>query len=132
MFLKLQICMTMILFLAISAICIQSVNAASNPGVAGKWQSDWGTVTLKHKAIVDNKKVSVTGFWEQGKDKIGQIKGGTFNPSTSTLTFSYYQSWNNVYGTATFTLSSNGKILSGEWVQDNGNSGEWTLIRSNI
>jgi len=101
-------------------------NVQSNVSLAGKWQSDWGPVVFN---------ADLTGYWNQGSG-VGQIKDGTYNPETHKLIFHYYQSWNDMNGTATLTLSKDGNRLSGSWTQQRGSnppgsggSGGWTMTR---
>jgi hypothetical protein len=96
--------------------------------IVGKWQSDWGSVFFKP---------DLTGYWYQGSaTKVGQIKKWTYDPKTRKLVFHYYQSWNQMNGTATLTLLEDGKRLAGSWTQQSefgapgsGGSGSWTLTR---
>jgi hypothetical protein len=105
-------------------------DSKSQAGVAivGKWQSDWGPVFFKP---------DLTGYWYQGSAaKVGQIKGWTYDSKTRKLIFRYYQSRNQMNGTATLTLSEDGKRLAGGWTQQSefgapgsGGSGGWTMTR---
>lgn len=104
-------------------------NLQSNVSLAGKWQSDWGPVVFNP---------DLTGYWNLGSG-VGQIKDGTYNPKTRKLIFHYYQPWNDMNGTATFTLSEDGNQLSESWLQQrvsnppgSGGSGGWTMTRLNI
>ena len=90
--------------------------------VVGAWDSDWGPVALL------GSDASFTGFWIQGENKKGVIEKGTFDPQTGKVRFSYYQDWNKQNGEAEFTLSKDGKMLSGSYKQTNG-SGEWRMTR---
>jgi hypothetical protein len=105
---------------------IQQANLQSNVSLAGKWQSDWGSVEFNS---------DLTGHWNQGSG-IGQIKDGTYDPKTRKLVFHYYQPWNDMNGTATLTLSEDGNRLLGTWTQQrasnppgSGGSGGWTMTR---
>ncbi|MEH2465477.1 hypothetical protein [Nostoc sp.] len=105
---------------------IQQANPQSNVSLAGKWQSDWGSVQFNS---------NLTGHWNQGSG-IGQIKDGTYDPKTRKLVFHYYQPWNDMNGTATLTLSEDGNRLLGTWTQQrasnppgSGGSGGWTMTR---
>lgn len=96
--------------------------------LAGTWQSDWGPVTFNS---------NLTGSWNQGEGKIGQIQRGTYDPQTRRLVFHYYQSWNDMNGTATLTLSQDRNQLSGTWSQQrganspgSGGAGTWIMRRS--
>jgi hypothetical protein len=100
----------------------------STVSLAGKWQSEWGVVEFDS---------NLTGRWNQGGGQIGQITSGSYDPKTRKLVFQYYQSWNNMDGTGTFTLSEDGNRLSGTWSQQprgsnrlgSGGSGGWTMTR---
>jgi hypothetical protein len=93
----------------------------------GKWQSEWGVVEFNS---------NLTGRWNQGGG-IGQITSGSYDPRTRKLVFQYYQPWNNMTGTGTFTLSEDDNRLSGTWSQQprgsnrpgSGGSGGWTMTR---
>lgn len=96
--------------------------------LAGTWQSDWGPVVFNS---------DLTGSWNQGSGKFGQIQDGAYDPQTRRLVFHYYQSWNNMNGTATLMLSGAGNQLSGTWTQQRGSnppgsggSGGWTMTRN--
>ncbi|MHC5823621.1 MAG: hypothetical protein ACYT04_49270, partial [Nostoc sp.] len=108
---------------------VRPTNLQSNVSLAGKWQSDWGPVVFNP---------DLTGYWNQGSG-VGQIKDGTYDPKTRKLIFHYYQPWNDMNGTATFTLAEDGNQLSGSWSQQrvsnppgSGGSGGWTMTRVNI
>ncbi|MBI2265502.1 MAG: hypothetical protein HYU64_10070 [Armatimonadetes bacterium] len=98
------------------------------PGISGTWKSDWGPVTLQHGAIQGGQPVGVTGHWVQGPDKRGTFTGGSYNPSTGVVTLNYYEPWKKISGSATLTLSADGKTLSGTWKQPDG-AGSWTMTR---
>jgi len=125
--LKVRTIVTILLLLVITGTC---AFAQSENGIAGKWESEWGTLTFQHSTIAGNQSLSVTGSWEQGNGKIGEIRNGTFDPSRGIIEFSYYQSWNKVTGSAKFTLSSDGEKLSGTWSQSDGQSGTWNCKRT--
>lgn len=81
--------------------------------IAGTWSSDYGDITFYHDPIVGDKPVQVTGFWQQDTDQRGRIDGGTFNPVTRKLDFSYTQEWDGSTGTASFTLTCSGSRMNG-------------------
>lgn len=96
--------------------------------IKGTWQSDWGEVVFNS---------DLTGRWNQGGGRIGRIKDGKYDPRTRKLIFHYYQSWNDMYGTAIMKLSEDGNQLLGTWKQQrlssslgSGGSGSWTMTRN--
>lgn len=99
-------------------------------GIDGKWDSNWGVVTLEHPPIEGDNKVKVTGYWIQAIDKNrGVIRSGTFDPIKKTLKFSYWQSWNMMPGKASFKLSGNGKRLEGKWKHFGLAGEDWIMWR---
>jgi len=92
-------------------------------GIAGKWQSEWGPVTL----VVEGG-ATISGWWDQAADKVGRITGGTYVTRTRTLTIHYYEDWAKLSGTAILTLKPGGRVLDGTWTQPNG-AGTWTMKR---
>jgi hypothetical protein len=81
--------------------------------ISGTWGSDWGPVTLK-----TGTNGAVTGSWEQGESKHGQITGGSFDMSSGRLQFWFYQPWNNETGSASLQLSGNwDEVLSEDPLQ---------------
>jgi hypothetical protein len=102
----------------------------STVSLVGKWKSNWGLVEFNS---------NLTGRWNQGSGKIGQITSGSYDPKTRKLVFQYYQSWNDMNGTATLTLSEDGNRFSGTWTQQRGSnrpgsggSGGWTMVRDSL
>lgn len=91
--------------------------------VSGKWQSEWGPVT-----IVADGGASISGWWDQASDKVGRITGGTYDPATRTLTITYYEDWAKLSGSATLVLKPGGRVLDGTWTQPSG-AGNWTMKR---
>ncbi len=101
--------------------------------ITGTWSSDYG------KVVFSGTNAALTGSWDQGGGSIGRITGGSYNPATRRLTFTYYQSWNNQDGRTEFTLSNPGGVLTlkGTWRQwthgspepANAHSGSWTMTR---
>ena len=86
------------------------------PGdITGIWDSDWGYVTLQTAPIQGKKALSVTGSYVHAKDQTGLINSGTFYPGTGVLEFAFEEPWRGkqVKGTATLTLSVNGKRFKG-------------------
>jgi hypothetical protein len=61
----------------------------------------------------------------------GIVTRGTFDPATRVLHFEFDEPWHGESGTATFTMSPDGKTLSGTWTFTTGGGGSWTLERSN-
>jgi hypothetical protein len=113
---------------AASAAPAATAAAAEAPDLSGAWTSNWGPVTL---AIASDG--SVTGSWVQPGDGIGVLQNGIFDGDARTLTFSTYQRWDKVNGTAKFVLSADGKSLLGTWSNPGANGGEvsgpWNLTR---
>ncbi|QBD80647.1 hypothetical protein EPA93_33620 [Ktedonosporobacter rubrisoli] len=95
----------------------------SQVNVLGTWPSNWGPVTFT--GTPDH----LSGHWDQGEGKQGQITAGFYNPTTGLLVFSYYQAWNNQNGVAGFLLSETNPLV-GNWAQPNGSHGGWDLIRT--
>jgi hypothetical protein len=114
--------------------------APAAAGLVGRWNSNFGPVTLEHAAITGRDPVAVRGFWQQEPGNtdcpleqplpgcLGRIEPGTFDPVTRVLEFAYYQDWNDTHGLARFTLSSDGSVLNGTWTQP-GETGDWTMQR---
>lgn len=97
---------------------VQQDNA---PSLSGSWDSTYGTVTL-HQGDRDSKGlILVSGYWVEanaGKrgekwGKRGEIQVGRFDPKTETLTFSFYEPWQDSHGKAVLKLSSDGQTLDG-------------------
>jgi hypothetical protein len=97
-------------------------------GVAGDWGSTFGPVTLVHDELGGDEPVTVTGTWQQGPDKTGEITSGTFNPAKGTLKIKYTELWSGVKGNASFTLSEDGDTLDGSYEQQDVR-GAWVLSR---
>lgn len=100
----------------------------SAPTMCGNWSSDFGSVTFVCGQVRDGQIATITGFWNQASDKRGAIISGAFDLATRVLTFSYYQDWSDQNGTATLTLSPDGRRLQGTWKQPNG-QGTWSMWR---
>jgi uncharacterized caspase-like protein len=99
-------------------------------GIDGEWESNWGKVTFKHDAIVDDKPVKITGYWMQQLEKHrGAINSGTFDPKTGVLKFSYWQSWNFMSGSAHFKMLPGAKRLEGGWRHYGVAGDNWTMWR---
>ncbi|NJM45128.1 MAG: hypothetical protein HC860_02380 [Alkalinema sp. RU_4_3] len=104
------------------------VSCTSNVSIAGEWRSDWGQVKFNS---------NLSGSWNQPGSGVGQIKSGSFDSKKCKLVFQYYQSWNDMDGTATLVLSENGNRLAGTWIQQrrgsnrigSGGSGSWIMTR---
>lgn len=77
---------------------------------------------------MDEGPVHIAGTWRQAPGKWGNITGGTFDPSTGIVTFTYYEPWNGASGSARLTLESGATKMTGTWQQTNG-SGAWTMWR---
>jgi hypothetical protein len=102
--------------------------------IAGTWTSDWGQVEFA------GSNRSLAGRWLQSGGNVGKITGGSYDPNTKRLVFTYYQSWNNQDGRGEFTLSSSGgKLrLTGTWKQwghgqpepASATSGSWTMEKA--
>lgn len=95
--------------------------------IAGAWRSNWGTVVFNVSGA-QGSQVFLTGFWQQGPGKTGQITRGLYDAANGQLSFSYYQSWGNLQGTASFSLSPDGQMFMGGYQQPN-EQGEWRLYR---
>jgi hypothetical protein len=116
-------------FLATPSPSASAAPRAEGPEIEGEWASTFGPVTLEHGRISDGlDPVDVTGSWIQGPDKEGEITSGTFDPDERTLEIAYVETWSEVEGTATFTLSKDGDTLDGTYEQP-GARGAWTLTR---
>lgn len=63
-----------------------------------------------------------------GSGRIGQIVRGVYDPAARTVAITYFQSWNNMTGSARFDVRPDGRELRGRYAQPNG-SGPWVLIR---
>lgn len=98
--------------------------------IAGEWDSEFGKVTLQMGQTSGNGQIPLTGYWIQSNENKGTIKSGAFDPQIGVLQISYYEPWNSMEGTASFSLSSDARTLKGTWKQSNG-QGDWTLTRSN-
>ena len=98
--------------------------------LSGQWKGDWGPVTLRQDGL------SITGSYEEGTaavPKPGIITSGTFNLATRILVITFYQDWDKMKGSATFTLSQDGTRLNGmatESGPDESWSGRWDLWRN--
>lgn len=103
--------------------------------IDGFWESNYGPVVLHTQPGSGNKR-TVTGYWDQvdpsscaaGTSCLGQITSGEFDPATKRLTIAYSQPWNQVTGTAEFTLNEQGDELRGTYSQQGG-GGNWVLTR---
>ena len=123
------VCLTAAFFM-LSAVGV--IEGASNDGVsaqsvAGTWLSNWGPVTLVVKPSGNG--VQISGFYQENVGQKGTIENGSFDPKTRQLVYSYLQSWsnkNNEKGTATLTLSQDGKTMAGRWQQSK-KSGPYTM-----
>jgi hypothetical protein len=102
------------------------------------WASDFGPVTLSVHEWTDSVS-SVDGWWAQpsgtgacpptGRPCRGEIYDGRYDRATRTLTFTYYEDWVDITGSARLVLSEDGLILAGTWTHQNGATGSWTLVR---
>jgi hypothetical protein len=63
---------------------------------------------------------------QQDAGQKGTIENGSSDPKARQLIFSYLQPSNNEKGTATLTLSEDGKTMAGRWKQSKG-SGPYTM-----
>jgi hypothetical protein len=106
-----------------------SDNAPKARGVAGTWQSDWGPVTIEHGPLGGDKSVTVTGSWIEGEGKRGVITGGNYDPRNGKLDVLIEEPWIRQRGAARFQLSEDGKALRGTWELNDGEKGDWTLLR---
>jgi hypothetical protein len=103
--------------------------------ISGNWNSNFGLVTL-NLTPVNKANYTVSGSWNQGGGKIGQISNGKYflvgqnmnTVWTPVLRFSYHQPWDNSTGTASFQVVGGGTQLIGNYKQNNA-AGGWTLTR---
>jgi len=97
------------------------------PNLSGTWQTNYGPLTFLQSGL------SLSGSWDQGHEKPGIIKSGSLNPATRTVTFTYFQPWDQASGTATLTLSPDGNQLTGDWSETyptgGSRSGTWAMSR---
>lgn len=96
--------------------------------VCGDWQSSFGTVRISKIGAVVGDALAINGSWDQSPVKKGVIKNGIYRSDDRTLEFDYYQDWNDKTGTAKFSMSRDGKIMTGNWKQGTEN-GEWVMKR---
>jgi hypothetical protein len=114
---------------------------AVSGSIAGKWESNFGPVTLDHKPIERSTPMAVTGSYVKKPEKkaiIMQIPfdagdcvitQGTFDIVNGLLQISFAEPWWNGTGSARLKLSSDGQKLEGTWSNSAGESGIWTMIR---
>jgi hypothetical protein len=112
---------------AVSLTGIRLAAIGEPESVAGTWRSNHGSVTLLHAPSVNGQPVVVTGSWDQGGGRIGEIRGGNFTPATGVFELRYFQPWNSATGTGRFTISADGTKLNGTYAQDGGTSGAWNM-----
>jgi alpha-tubulin suppressor-like RCC1 family protein len=112
---------------AVSLTGIRLAAIGEPESVAGTWRSNHGSVTLLHAPSVNGQPVVVTGSWDQGGGRIGEIRGGSFTPASGALEFRYYQPWNSATGIGRFNISADGTMLIGTYAQDGGTSGAWNM-----
>lgn len=97
--------------------------------IDGKWNSEQGEVILITQKDPASKSVQVTGEWHESPAQKGLIMGGTYDPKTNMLNYSFVRTWSNLKGTADFKLSYDSIRLNGSWKGENDTSGPWTLKR---
>jgi uncharacterized protein (TIGR03067 family) len=102
--------------------------SASNRSIAGNWDSDWGTVTLKHDPLQGDKQVTVTGTLT-GEQSNGPIQNGVYDPKKGTLLMSYIDEKVSTRGSAELNLIFDGKAMVGIWTNENGSAGPWAMRR---
>lgn len=102
---------------------------AQGADVSGAWTSDWGTVYLEKGGRNADGTQSVSGYWDQGAGKRGQITKGHYMPNEGKLIFKYYQPWNQTSGSAKFAMNGTGTSLNGTYTQPN-MSGNWNMSRA--
>ncbi len=115
-----------ILATALAAI-LPAVPAVADSGTE-TWDSDWGKVTISYSGSGNT--LSITGSWVQGSSGTGTMTSGSFDRTSRTLTFRYYQPWNKANGGATFAMTADGMRMSGTWKHDGGAGGSWTMTRT--
>ncbi len=104
--------------------------------IAGVWNSAWGPVTLQTTLSKDGKTLTVRGSYDSstGKDRIGLIKSGTFDPATGILEFALEEPWwgNDTMGTA--KLTADGQKLEGPYLKTNKDGGrdEGTVMLTRV
>jgi hypothetical protein len=91
--------------------------------VNGEWVSEWGPVKFS-----TDKSGTVSGSWEEGKNKIGKISAGKFDSATGALAYDFIETWTGLKGKATMKLSASHKQLAGTWVRGK-DKGTWTMHR---
>jgi hypothetical protein len=96
--------------------------------ICGTWKSAFGPVTFSKAGPVVGDALAVNGSWDQAPDKKGVIQNGLYNGTSRTLEFDYCQKWDNTTGKGKFSLSKDGKILTGKWIQGS-SEGLWELNR---
>lgn len=97
--------------------------------IDGKWTSDQGEVILITQREPGSKVVQVSGEWHESPAQKGLVMGGTYDPKTNMLTYSFVRTWSNLKGSADFKLSYDSIRLNGSWKGENDTSGTWTLKR---
>jgi hypothetical protein len=121
-----------LLWMTTGSLSLPTICGAQSPpkagafahAVAGTWLSNWGLVTLVATPVANG--VQISGSLQQDAGQKGTIENGTFDPGRRELRFSYVQHWNGARGTATLTLSSDGRHLTGRWTQPQG-SGPYSM-----
>lgn len=104
-------------------------DAAAESKVCGRWNSQWGPVFLESNGRDAAGRVIVKGIWEQPSKGTGTVERGTFDPTTGALEFTYFQPWNRIRGTASFSKSGDGGSMVGSFSQPPSYTGAWTLRR---
>lgn len=99
------------------------LDASAPNTVVGNWVSEWGPVVFK-----DDGKGIISGSWEEGKNKIGKIEDGQFNPSTGELQFDFCETWTGLKGKAKLKLSTDHNEISGSWTRGK-DKGTWKMHR---
>ena len=91
--------------------------------VLGDWTSEWGPVKFSKSGS------SISGQWEEGKDKIGKIDSGVFDEKTGSFKYNFVETWTGFKGKADLKLSADHSQLSGNWVRGK-DKGTWSMKRS--
>jgi choice-of-anchor C domain-containing protein len=112
---------------AVVLSCLLYLNSGlvfgQNKEIAGNWDSNWGPVTIT-QSPGDG---SISGSWQQ-RAGLGTIKRGTFDPNTKQVKLFFYQPWNGENGSASLSMSEDGRTMTGTWQHGFGN-GNWIMTR---
>lgn len=102
---------------------------SAEKAICGTWNSQWGPVVLESAGLDAAGRVLVKGSWQQPSKGTGTVERGSYDPRTGHLEFTYFQPWNKVRGTASFSRSGDGRRMVGSFSQPPSYTGAWTLNR---